>query len=216
MGFPFGHNFTFEKKFGMTTVLNAPLHSVNQSEFLHLRERYPEAVVRVEVEMPGQASEMDERNFWAILSTLDWGRKNSADVLAPAVHALSQFSEADIARFDDLLAQKLFALDGSTFAEGYQNTRPANGFSVDGFLYARCGVVANGKHFYEKTLKNAHLLSADLSFEPLLYLAEKAHELKTGSTDYDHLPALSWETFSNQSAWPGQPSWQQTLTRDFG
>lgn len=149
---------------------------------------------------------MDEEQFWQIISLLDWGRKRNEDISAPAVQALSRYPEADIYRFEDLLAQKLFALDGAKFAKslGWGDSSNRH-FSVDIFLYARCCAVANGRVFYENVLKKPSLMPKDHTFEPLLYMAEKAHRLKTGADRYDYLPASSYETFSNHDAWPGEP-----------
>ena len=43
----------------------------------------------------------------------------------------------------------------------------------------------------------------EYTFAPLLNLVSKAHQLKTGKDDYDHLPEVWYETFSNPEGWPG-------------
>ena len=119
---------------------------------------------------------MTETTFWQIISLFDWEEKRPDDIMEPAIRALSQYSESEIRAFDECLAEKLYALDGEKYAAqlGWKGDEY---FSVDGFLYARCGVVANGKALYEKVLRNPELMPKDCSFEPLLYLAEKAHHL---------------------------------------
>lgn len=72
----------------------------------------------------------------------------------------------------------------------------------DGFLYARCAVLANGKDFYDKILNQPDLMPQEISFEPILYLAEHAYRLKTGKDDYDYLPGICYETFGNEKGWP--------------
>ena len=189
----------------MNTAIKMPLRSLNPLLVRDLQAKYPTATVSIEAEVPAEGAAMDEKQFWSIIALLDWGRKNSADIVAPALEALSQFSEADIFQFDQILAEKLHALDGEVFAESLGWGKNGQHFSVDGFLYARCCAVANGKVFYEKVLKNPTLMPKEHSFEPLLYLAEKAHRLKTGSNDYDFLPTVSYETFSNHAGWKDMP-----------
>jgi len=196
----------------MTTVLNTSIRSFQPSDLKHWKTKHPEATLRIEVAEPASSSAMSEEQFWGILSHLDWGRKRNEDITAPAIQALSAFSEADICRFDHILTEKLHALDGEPYAKplGWKGSSEER-FSVDSFLYARCCVVANGPKFYQKVLKNPALMPKDGSFEPILYLAEKAHRLKTGSDDYDYLPPLSYETFSNRKGWPGMPSLEELL-----
>ncbi len=189
----------------MTTIFNAPLRSIDDRKIRQLRTRYPEARLRLEIE---QIEPLGEAEFWSVVGQLDWGRKGNEDIAAPAIAALAQFSETDIERFDDLLAAKLFALDGERFAAGLLKN---GGFSTDVFLYARCCAVANGPDFYAKTLNDPSFFPVGRTFEPLLYVAEKAHRLKTGRDDYDHLTAIHYETFSNQAGWPGRSSLQELL-----
>lgn len=55
---------------------------------------------------------LDERTFWRIISQFDWTKTGDDDeVMAPARATLSAMPVADIAAFDELLAQKLYALD---------------------------------------------------------------------------------------------------------
>lgn len=149
---------------------------------------------------------MDETNFWQIIDLLDWKMPNNQGIAAPAIAALSQFSLDDIARFDDILAEKLHQLDGKKFAEHTGQNWDGDHFSVDEFLYARCCAVANGRLFFEKLLANPALMPKDLTFEPLLYLASKAWKKKSGQHDYTHLPTTWIETYSNATGWPGMPT----------
>jgi len=142
---------------------------------------------------------MDERKFWRIMGLLDWEKADSDSVLEPAVRALSQLPDEDIFRFDDLLAEKLYALDGERFAPPGEDY-----FSVDGFLYARCAVVASGQDFYEAVLQDPAKMDQDEWFEPLLSLPHDAWHLKHGEqTEYPHFHEVWYETFSNPEGWPG-------------
>ncbi|MCU0346035.1 MAG: DUF4240 domain-containing protein [Saprospiraceae bacterium] len=187
----------------MHTAIKIPLQSLSPLVVRDLQEKYPSAIVRIESAAAVTFSSMDEAAFWRIISLLDWGRKRSEGIIAPAVEALSLFSETSIAQFDQLLAEKLHALDGEKFALplGWDN-KDGQHFSVDGFLYARCCAIANGKEFYEQVLNNPSKMPKEHSFEALLYIAEKAHRLKTASERYDFLPTVSYETFSNHEGWP--------------
>jgi Protein of unknown function (DUF4240) len=194
----------------MNTAIKLPLRSLTPTVVRDLQDKYPEAVVRIEVEGPAEG--MDEQHFWGLIALLDWGRKRNEDIIAPVVKALSKLPEAGIFRFEDILAQRLFALDGEKYATplGW-NSETTTSFSVDVFLYARCCVVANGRRFYEKVLNNPALMPKDCTFESLLYIARKAHWLKTGGDTYDYLPETSYETFSNHTGWPEMPSLQDLI-----
>ena len=172
-----------------------------------LQTRYPDATLHLAVEGPIPTGEMDEAQFWAIIDLLDWQQTTGGAVLQPAVEALSQFPYVAICRFYDLLNEKLYALDGRRFAEqlGSNAWPPTEGrhFSVDDFLYARCGVVANGRTFYEAVLSDPTLMPREFTFESLLYLPHRAWHRQTGAEDLDYFPPLSAETFSNGAGWPG-------------
>ena len=73
-------------------------------------------------------------------------------------------------------------------------------FSVDYFLYVRCCVVANGKEYFESTLKNPKEMPKDMDFEPLLYIAEEAYEQKM-NRELDYETGCDYETFSNYKGW---------------
>jgi hypothetical protein len=71
---------------------------------------------------------------------------------------------------------------------------------ADGFLYARCVVVANGKEFYEAVLKDPSKFPKNMEFESLLGLASGAYELKTGK-EFEYSTGCSYESFSNPAGW---------------
>lgn len=72
--------------------------------------------------------------------------------------------------------------------------------SADGFLYARCVVVANGREFYRAALEDPAKMPKNLEFESLLNLAPRAYELKTGE-DFEYSTGCSYESFSNAAGW---------------
>lgn len=191
----------------MTTIISTQLKNISNSDWEHLKDAHPDATVQIDIQDLNAV--MNEEDFWAIIKQLDFGRKSNADRLAPAIQALSRHDEQSIFNFENMLTEKLRALDGERFAErlGWGH----DSFSVDGFLYTRCCVVANGRMFYEKVLADPSQMPVAYTFEPLLYLAERAYQLKTGRDDYDYLPPLSYETFANKAGWPNGPHLEDLL-----
>ncbi|MEK7256208.1 MAG: DUF4240 domain-containing protein [Bacteroidota bacterium] len=189
----------------MATLLEMPLKDAAPAVIQEFKAKYPGAVLRIEAENSLHAGGMDEDQFWAIIDLLDWNQPDRQSILAPAVEALSRFSKADIQAFHDLMNEKLYALDGQRFAEelGSNKYLESEFFSVDDFLYSRCAVVANGRAFFESVLKNPKRIPKEFTFEQLLYLPNKAWELKTGRDDYDYFPETWYETFSNSEGWGG-------------
>ncbi len=162
--------------------------------------------------MTTPAMSMSEETFWGILERLDW-RKTGDDeaVLEPAVIALSALSEADVTKFEDFLAEKLFALDTREHARFLYlgQVDPDDGdqyISPDQFLYQRCAVVANGRACFESALKKPTEMTAfqDIEFESLLSLGQAAYLRKTGK-ELDHVTPLSCESFSNKAGWRPTP-----------
>jgi Protein of unknown function (DUF4240) len=199
----------------MTTLLEIPLKDAQDSDIQNFRAKYPDATLRIETDSNLHSGDMDEAQFWAIISLFDWKTRDSEVILAPAVNALSRLSRSDIEMFHELMNQKLYALDGRLYAEQLGSNRYApdenKGFSADSFLYARCCVVANGKVFFEKVLEDPSKMPKEFTFESLLYLPKMAWALKTGRDDYAFFPETWSETFSNSNGWPGMTSLKDTL-----
>jgi predicted DNA-binding WGR domain protein len=175
-----------------------------------LKEGYVEGPV---AELPPRAAidwasrTMSEDVFWDLLSLFDWKKTGDDDaVLAPAVRALAAMTEADIARFGDLLAEKLHALDTREHARfGYLGAiDPDDGdvyLSPDDFLYLRCVVVANGRAVFDQVLADPKQMPRDLEFEALLSVASAAFERKTHGRELEHSSPVSYESFSNTAGW---------------
>jgi hypothetical protein len=155
--------------------------------------------------MHGESFAVDEIEFWRIIELLNWKRTGDDEaVLKPAVRALAKKSPEEIAGFEEIMSQKLFALD--TMAHARQMGEDAyiddkHPFSVDAFLYARCCVVANGKEYYESVLADAAEFPEDIDFEALLELASTAYESSTGRAPDSFETSVSYETFSNKVGW---------------
>lgn len=145
-----------------------------------------------------------ESRFWAMIDLLDWDQAGDDDaVLAPLVDELAAVTKADIRGFEERLAHCLHQLDTQAHARHIGSdswTGDARHFSVDGFLYARCCAVANGRSFYDKAFADPTCMPKDLEFEALLHVAGQAWERKTGD-EFDHDTGCSVETFSNLAGW---------------
>ena len=147
---------------------------------------------------------MDEETFWSLIASFDWDKTGDDEaVVEPAVAALAALPVDELRSFEEILAEKLYTLDTEAHAkeigeDRYRGERTP--FSVDAFLYARCVVVANGGDFFEAVVADPSQMPKDMEFESLLYVAESAHERKTGEP-LDHTPRVSYETFSNRAGW---------------
>ena len=149
------------------------------------------------------AGGMGEDAFWSLIASLNWKKTGDDDaVVEPVVAALASMPQADIFRFDDLLAEKLHALDGEKYARniGMDAYKDDEYFSLDLFLYARACTVANGRKAFETALDNPKKMIKNKDFEVLLYVAQMAYERKTGK-EYKHIPQPNYETGSNKSGW---------------
>lgn len=146
---------------------------------------------------------MSEAFFWEIINLFNWTESDSDLVMKNAVIELSKCSIEDIYKFQDILSEKLFHLDKKVYAQniGEASFKENEYFSSDMFLYVRACVVANGKETYEFVLANPTEMPKDIDFEDILFLAEKAYNLKTGKNDFNYIPKKSFETFSNQQGW---------------
>jgi hypothetical protein len=151
---------------------------------------------------------MNEDVFWELIAKLDWSKTGDDDaVIRPVVKALAQRPVEDIFRFHDLLAEKLHALDGEAYARniGEDSYRGEDQFfSVDNFLYVRCCVVANGRQFFNRVLRDPTAMPKGLEFETLLRVPEAAQASKTDGEEYPHDVKPDYETFANRSGWTSQ------------
>ena len=124
-------------------------------------------------------------------------------MLKPAIEALAKLPLEEISMFEELLSQKLYALDTKAHAQNIGEDSWSEGkyFSGDWFLYARCCVVANGQELYELVLKDPTPFPKDIEFEALLGLAWKAYEEKTKQEFEGFDTSVSYETCSNEAGW---------------
>lgn len=144
--------------------------------------------------------------FWALIDTIDRtalmaGEEGEEEAVAPLITALAALDRPQLEAFEEHLALALYALDGEVYADAAGES----GESGDGFLYARCHVVARGKAFYEKVLAQPSMMpdSLDMWLESLLFVAAQAWEESSGE-DFDQWhceTSASYETGSNEAQW---------------
>jgi hypothetical protein len=87
---------------------------------------------------------MDQSAFWRLIEKIDRRELSDGDedgAVEQLVEALAEYGEAEIKEFENTLAQCLYDIDGPAYAD----QAGESGQSADGFLYARCYVVARGK-----------------------------------------------------------------------
>jgi predicted DNA-binding WGR domain protein len=146
---------------------------------------------------------MDEGLFWEILAAFNWKKTGDDEaVMLPAEKRLAALSVEDIFAFDDLLAAKLYQLDGEKYAAACYPGENTSHISGDAFLYDRCSVLTNGQAFYEAVVNDPSLWPVGFEFESLIYLPQQAYARKTRQQAYPHLTRVSIETCSNKEGWP--------------
>jgi hypothetical protein len=144
---------------------------------------------------------MSDDEFWALIATIDRAQLAADEdaAVTPLVTALAKPSRSALEAFEDSLAQRLYALDGRPFARAAE---ASESMGADGFLYARCFVVAQGREHYERVLRDPSRMprSIDNWFEPILYAASQAFAATSGD-EWDYVPSVSYETGSNAEGW---------------
>jgi hypothetical protein len=190
----------------MTTVLNIKIDDLDAKFVENLKRDFAHAAVEMRLLEPSdQPLIFTEADFWETIAMLDWDKEGDDDkVVEPLILFLSEQPIGHIYRFSDILSEKLWQLDTYAHAKVFLDDPEEEGLlSVDDFLYTRCAVVANGQNYYNKILENPHLMPPDLTFEPLLYIALKAYERKTGKR-FLPIYAYNYETYSNKKGWQKQ------------
>lgn len=145
-----------------------------------------------------------EDEFWRQIATIDVRALRRGDedaAVLPLFESLAQSSQQEIEQFQEHLATALYQLDGRSYADN----AGASGNSGDGFLYARCYVVALGKKKYAATLNDPSRMPTNVNqwFESLLYVAGNAWAEATGNEPdaWDFDTSHSYETKSNTEQW---------------
>lgn len=188
----------------MTNTLRYALRNISPDTILDLQEKYPNASVRIELsDQPAQGG-LSEQEFWNIIDRLDWSREgNDEAVIEPVVVVLAAGPLRHIYDFKDILSQKLYLLDTEAHARNIGESayqEETERFSPDGFLFARCCAIANGREAYEQVRQDPTAMPKDLEFAPLLRIANEAYRRQKGAL-MRYVAAYPVETFSNQKGW---------------
>lgn len=146
---------------------------------------------------------LSDNEFWEVIEKINWEKGDDEERMRPAIKFLAKKKVSEIKQFQENLTYKLYLLDTKEHAKNigkgaYKNDNSY--FSVDYFLYVRCCVVANGKNYFEEVLENPKEMPKDLDFEPLLYIAKEAYELRMNK-GFDYETGCNYETYSNYKGW---------------
>ena len=186
----------------MSTIININLQNLTPEAIKALQDRYGNVELEIRVnQSAGESIPISEEECWTLIGQLDWTYEDEDDnkVVAPLVNKLSQLPVAQIYQFADWLSEKLWRLDTVQHAQVFMR-EDDDYLSVDDFLYARCAVVANGAAVYYRILDNPAEMPAEVTFEPLLYVAREAFLKKTGE-EMVYVPLFNYETYGNKEGW---------------
>lgn len=147
---------------------------------------------------------MKDSEFWDLIALVDQGALECGDADAavrPVQRALAGKNEAALVQFEEVLGQKLYALDGKAYAQNAGELASP----YDLFLYARLYVVARGSEYYKSIKSHPESMSRSIqkTCEPLLHVHKHAWAERTGrpATEWPFSPSLSYKTGSNSALW---------------
>ena len=147
---------------------------------------------------------MTDHEFWKLIALIDVIALDSGDeekAIGPLQAELGTKSEAYLFAFEEALSWKLYAIDGEQFADRAGDS----GRSDDGFLYARCYVVAKGRAFYEAVKSDPARMPKSIEqwCEALLYPHRKAWADQAGGdpSGWPFMATVSYESGSNRALW---------------
>lgn len=146
---------------------------------------------------------MSEDTFWSLIARINLRKRDPRAAVQPLIAALTALSVDEIREFDEVLAEKVYALDTVAHARhigvwAYKGRDEV--FSADGFLYTRLMAVAKGRKFYEQALADPQRMPKDQDFEALMSAGWRAYAAKTGE-EYERCTRFSLESFSNDAGW---------------
>lgn len=186
----------------MTSSFKIAVKNLDADFIQAMKEKYGEAELEITINRNSDSPLLGEKIFWAIIDHLDWEQEEDQAILEPAIKKLASMSIANIYSFEEILSEKLYRLDQQKYAVniGDNAYNKVRNFSVDGFLYARACVIANGQEAFESVLNDPAKMPKNITFEPLLYLAARAYEIKTKKT-FSYISSFNYETYSNAEGW---------------
>lgn len=169
------------------TSVGRPARDVIAKFLKELKKKFGKsAEVEIRAKEGAEVPTLSDDLFWKIIDSFDWSKKTGSDVLALGVEKLAEQETVFIYLFADALHEKLAQLNTKVHAKAFAEKQKGK-FSADDFLYARCGVIAEGQDCFKKILKTPSEIPTDIIFEALLNLPSKAYNLKTGK-DFNYNP----------------------------
>jgi len=97
----------------MTAKIKINVADLTPQFIKEIKEKYGNRQLEINVTPPNKLDHLSEPLFWEIIKELDWSKKgDNTAVLAPAIKKLAAQPIRFIYQFQDILAQKLFLLDG--------------------------------------------------------------------------------------------------------
>jgi hypothetical protein len=150
---------------------------------------------------------MYEIEFWNLISFIDIAALDEGDedtAVEPLQEALEGKSERELFEFEEQLSLHLYAIDGEIYAKNAGES----GGSDDGFLYARCYVVAKGRKFFENVKSDPTSMPKSIEqwCESLLYPHREAWAklMKSDASEWPFFASVSYETASNPELWSAE------------
>ena len=147
---------------------------------------------------------MHETEVWKLIELVDveaLDEGNEEGAIRPLYQALLNRPEEDLFAFEEQLTLQLYGIDGEVYAENAGDS----GGSDDGFLYARCYVVAKGREFFETVKGDPTRMPQSIEqwCESLLYPHREAWAELTGrdSSEWPFSSSVSYESGSNSDLW---------------
>ena len=147
---------------------------------------------------------MNEQKFWSLIELVDIEALHRGDeelAYVSLIEKLSLMSISEIESFEEHLCHRLYSLDGKKWA----NKSGLSRFSSDGFLYARCYVVATGEKNYQRVLGNSWYMPKRTKYwaEGLLSVSASAWSIATGKgeEEFRYCGSVDYETGSNETQW---------------
>jgi hypothetical protein len=161
-------------------------------------------VFREQNTLPFSETLMTESEFWACIEHVDREALHDGDEDAGAeslIAHLATLPVKELENFEEHLARALYRLDSARHNENAGDAAD----SEDGFLYARCYVVGQGKQHFDQVLADPTKMpqSLDEWFEPLIYVSQIAWSRITGNEpeEWDYFAPVNYETGSNKEGW---------------
>jgi hypothetical protein len=156
------------------------------------------------MQQQAMGTNMNENEFWKLIDLIDVSALDAGDedaAIKQLQNVLLTKAEEDLVGFEEQLALHLHAIDGEVYADNAGDS----GGSDDGFLYARCYVVAKGKAYYDAVKSDPTRMPKSIEqwCEAILYPHREAWAQvnSTSASEWPFFASVSYETASNSELW---------------